>query len=103
MGLPKISRHKRGIAPFVSIQRDTAFPALSLYLPLGSFRGKKRRRDHHRVYEQRGACLREANRARQGVRTLKKVTLMGSADQTVLPMWEELGMVGKVIHLEISV
>lgn len=40
-------------------------------------------------------CLREAIRARQGVRTLKKVTLMDPADSAVLPMWEELGMVGR--------
>lgn len=64
MGLPKITSPKRGIATFVSMQRGTALPALSPYLHLGSFEGRKGRRHYGRVCEQRGICLREASRGK---------------------------------------
>lgn len=56
MGLPKISSHKRGIVTFVSMQRGTALPALFPYLHLGSFEGRKGRRDYGGAQLTRQSC-----------------------------------------------
>lgn len=74
--------------------------ALSLCLYLGSSGGIKSKRDYGRIYGPRGVWLREASKARQGGRTLKRVTLMGPVDQATLPMVERAeGMLGEDLSI----